>query len=332
MLRSQAFPVSEVNQIGEARRVAEGITRDLGFSPHETGIAALIVTELGQNLVKYGQNGQLVLRKMNGADEGLEVLSLDSGPGMGDIPRSLSDGYSTSGTPGTGLGAVKRKSSLFDIYSAPSLGTAIVSRVLRAGSKPSRMPLEIGVVCVPLRGQNVCGDSWAVYQDAERAVIMLVDGLGHGPDAAEASGEAVKTFDRHSNLDVATILTNVHEALRSTRGAVVAAAEVELSTGKVQFSGVGNICSRIVEWSTSQHMVSLNGTAGLAAKFKVFDYDWARSGVLIMCSDGLTTHWRLSAFPGLIAAHPSLIAGILYQNFYRGRDDVTVMAARWNQN
>ena len=47
-----------------------------------------------------------------------------------------------------------------------------------------------------------------------------------------------------------------------------------------------------------------------------------------MHSDGLTTHWTLERLPGLAARHPSLIAGVLYRDFKRGRDDVTVVVAR----
>jgi len=50
--------------------------------------------------------------------------------------------------------------------------------------------------------------------------------------------------------------------------------------------------------------------------------------MLVLHSDGLVSHWSLDAYPGLAARDPSLIAGILYRDFTRGRDDVTVVVAK----
>ena len=75
-------------------------------------------------------------------------------------------------------------------------------------------------------------------------------------------------------------------------------------------------------------MVSYNGTVGHEVrKIREFTYLWPKGGLLVMHSDGLGTQWRLDRYPGLIARHPSLIAGVLYRDFNRGRDDVTVLVA-----
>jgi anti-sigma regulatory factor (Ser/Thr protein kinase) len=314
--------------------MAATITSTAGFSDSEAGALALVVTELGQNLVKYAQAGQLVFRLLDeNGTKGLEVMSLDSGPGMRDIPQSLSDGYSSSGTMGAGLGAVKRISTSFQIYSLPNVGTGIVARVLAPHNAPIRnhQSLDIGVINVAMPGQDVCGDSWFVSQNAKRAVLMVVDGLGHGPFAEEAANEAVKSIKEDCSLGVTEMLSKVHNSLRSTRGAVLAAATVDLEKGDVKYAGIGNITASISGATTSQHLVSMNGTAGLAASIKPFDYEWPRTGILIMSSDGLANHWKLGTYPGLNNADTSLIAGILYQNYYRGRDDVTVLVARWSQ-
>jgi hypothetical protein len=52
---------------------------------------------------------------------------------------------------------------------------------------------------------------------------------------------------------------------------------------------------------------------------------------LVLYSDGLTTHWDLNAYPGLISRHPSLIAGVLYRDFNRGNDDVSVVVVKQKQ-
>jgi hypothetical protein len=76
-------------------------------------------------------------------------------------------------------------------------------------------------------------------------------------------------------------------------------------------------------------MVSHNGTAGLEArKIQEFTYPWQDNAILIMHSDGLATKWKLEGYPNLINKHPSLIAGVLYRDFKRGTDDVTVVVVK----
>jgi hypothetical protein len=75
-----------------------------------------------------------------------------------------------------------------------------------------------------------------------------------------------------------------------------------------------------------QNLVSMNGTLGqVAAKPKEFSYPWPEGAILIAHSDGLQSRWSLDAHPGLAARDPSLVAAILYREFTRGRDDVTVL-------
>lgn len=331
MKHSLAFPIVDASQVGDARRAAARLTADLGLSEQQRGSVALVINELGNNLVKYAKDGQLVVRVIDGdKGAGIEILSLDKGPGIGDTYKWLSDGYSSSGTPGNGLGAVRRLSYDFDIYSVAGLGTAIMCRLGNPPKKTTRPScrLDFGVVCVPMRGETKCGDSWAVHADEERALVMVVDGLGHGVIAAEAADEAVRIFEKSRDLPSLTILQNADIALRSTRGAVMAIAETRLSDRTVSFTGVGNISGCVTDGSAAQHFVSTNGTLGVVSKPKTFQYEWPAGNVMLLYSDGLLSRWDLERYPGLRNRHPSIIAGVLYQNYSRGRDDVTVLAAR----
>jgi serine/threonine protein phosphatase PrpC len=205
---------------------------------------------------------------------------------------------------------------------------------MRGGSKGTeecREALEIGAVCVPLAGQDVCGDTWMFCQDAHHAVMMVVDGLGHGYEASVASQAAVTAVESDWIGDVEGLATRVHETLRPTRGAVAGIAAVDLSDARINYVGIGNISASITEWDVALHMVSMNGTAGLAASIKSFRYHWAKDGILVMTSDGITNHWKLSSYPGLCTSHPSIIAGVLYQHFCRGKDDATALVVRWKQ-
>src|SRR5690606_31596470 len=108
----------------------------------------------------------------------------DKGRGMADVSRSLSDGYSTGGTAGTGFGAVRRLASEFSVQSAPGSGTAVLAVIRkRRPDSSSAAPgnrARYGVVCLPKRGEEICGDSWTVRTAAGRTLLLVADGLGHG--------------------------------------------------------------------------------------------------------------------------------------------------------
>ena len=323
--------VEEMSQVGEARRVAVSMGHALGFDDAGVGNIAIVATELATNLVKHAGGGEIIVRTIQMPNaSGIEMLSLDKGPGIKHVGQSLRDGYSTSESLGTGLGAIRRLSSLFDLYSKPHLGTAVLSGIWRQSSlaTPSPPPLEVGAVCLPIATEEACGDAWVIHQSGERAVILLADGLGHGQDAAQASAAAVTVCENHAaNSTPAELIERMHAALRGTRGAAVAVAEVLTHQRIVRYAGMGNISGRILSGETERNLFTNNGTVGMESrKIQEFTYDWPEDGLLILHSDGLDTHWNLNNYPGLRSHHPALVAGVLFRDHSRIRDDSTVLA------
>lgn len=322
------FPIADASQVGEPRRFAQKLAQRLGFNDTACGKAALIVTESGTNLLKHAGGGELLVHALElGSASRLDMLALDRGPGMTDVERCLQDGYSTAGSPGEGLGALARLSSLFELYTASNVGTALMSSLR---SQPDAVAdFEVGAVCLPMPGETVCGDGWAIEHQDARKSILVVDGLGHGFGAAEATREALRVFRAHLRQGPVEVMRRLHDALRSTRGAAAAVAEIDRETRQVRYAGVGNIAGAIFTGAASQSMVSHNGTVGYQLhKIQEFIYPFPAGALLIMNSDGLTSQWRLDPYPGLAGRHPALIAGVLYRDFKRGRDDVTVLVAR----
>jgi serine phosphatase RsbU (regulator of sigma subunit) len=181
-----------------------------------------------------------------------------------------------------------------------------------------------------MAGEQECGDDW-VFQEIGRGGRMTVaDGLGHGENAAIAARAAIRTAREHVSEPAHSLLERIHGALRHTRGATVAVAEIDLAAQVVHFAGVGNIAAAVVTASgMMRRLVSLAGTAGHEVRKMVeFTCPWESGALLLMHSDGLQTHWSFDSYPGLLNRHPSLIAGVLYRDHARGRDDVTVVVAR----
>lgn len=322
--------VTEQSQVAEARRRAAAAAMAGGFDEQAAGRVALAATELATNLLKHGRGGRLLA----GVDgEHVDLLALDTGPGMADVARCMADGYSTAGTPGNGLGAVRRLARTFEVLSWPSKGTAVLARLYRdeplsLTDAPAVEPVA-GVV-VPMPGELASGDAWSWHQDAGGRTVFVVDGLGHGPDAAAAANEAVAQFQRSCGQPPQEILHAVHGAMRSTRGGAVGVARVDWASRVIAFAGVGNIAATFVPAAPQaqvRRMVSHNGIAGHnARKIEAYDYPCGE-GRLIMHSDGIGTGWSLAAYPGAMRAHPLLLAGVLYRDFARGRDDATVVVA-----
>jgi anti-sigma regulatory factor (Ser/Thr protein kinase) len=320
--------VGDQSRVGETRRLVASLARVAGFDEAARSNVSIVATEIATNLVKHAREGEVLARLVErGAVMGVEILSLDRGPGMANVTECLRDGFSTAGSPGTGLGAIVRIAHTVDVSSTPA-GTALVARLWAAPREEPREPVA-GAVCIPKSGEEVCGDAWAVREEPGRRVVMVADGLGHGPNAAEASRAAVDAFQRAQDLRPAAVLDAAHRALRSTRGAAIAVASVDFGRGEVTYAGVGNISGAVVTLGASRQMVSLNGTIGHEArKIQQFVYPWAPSSMLVMHSDGLTAQWRLDKYPGLVSRDPALVAGTLYRDFSRGRDDATVVALR----
>lgn len=316
--------VADEGGVGEARRAARRAARALGLSDVQVEEAAIVATEASRNVVLHAGGGLVLLTPSPGGGA-LDVLALDRGPGIADLGRALQDGYSTAGTPGQGLGAIQRIASAFDVYSAPAKGTALLARV---GRPPAPGP-EVGAVNVPLAGEPESGDGWAIASPGGRPVVLVADGLGHGRHAAEAARHAVDAFQRHSALAAERILELVHQALRPTRGAAVAVAEATGVGATLRWAGIGNISGTILGSQKVRKMVSLSGTAGHEARsIRAFEYEWPGDGLLVMHSDGIATHWDLADYPGLARRHPALVAGVLYRDHARRRDDATVVVVR----
>jgi anti-sigma regulatory factor (Ser/Thr protein kinase) len=322
-----AIAIAEPSRIGEARRLAQALAERSHFKDVAAGQLAIVVTELATNLVKHAAGGWLNLRAVAG---GIEVLALDRGPGMDDVPRCVGDGFSTAGSPGTGLGAVRRQSALFDVCSIVGTGTAVLAVVAsNAGSGNGATLWELGAVSVAKPGQDRCGDRWVMAEDHGRVSLLLVDGLGHGLPAAEAADEAVATFAATPGLPPVAMIEKIHVALRATRGAAALVVDIDPAQAVARVCGVGNVCAVVLSDGPPRHVVSHSGILGHEARRIVeFTYPWAARATLVIHSDGIAMHWDLDRYPGLLARHPGLVAGVVFRDWNRGRDDAAVLVAR----
>jgi len=325
--------VADSSEVSVARRATGGLARELGLDETRSGRAALVVTEMATNLLKHAGGGQIALARLVDHAGGLELLSLDKGDGIADLPRALEDGVSSVGSAGTGLGAIRRQADRFAVFSRPGLGTAVMARLYAKNPPPAPDEITIGAVVAPYPGETQCGDAWTYANPMKGPTILSVDGSGHGPLAELAARTAIDAFDKNREADCPRLVETIHRALAPTRGAAVAVARVDRSERIVRFVGVGNISGAVIVGNAVRRMVSHNGTAGhIAPRIREFTYPYGGPNggdvTIILHSDGISAKWDLDSYPGLAASHPSLIAGILFRDHRRGRDDASIAVLR----
>ncbi|MGW0873313.1 SpoIIE family protein phosphatase [Streptomyces sp. NPDC002740] len=336
-------PVHDSTRVRDARVAAEGAAALAGLDRSRTADAALVATELATNLLKHARGGQLLVEALAApsgrtGDLVVQVVALDHGPGMSDVPAALGDGFSTAGSLGAGLGTCRRLADDFDLHSVPGRGTVALARIggpartrgrrepapgqapEQAGTaapgdvSPAAAPFaaRVGGVNIPFRGAACSGDAWTCVRDGDRLTLMLADGLGHGPEAARASVTAVHEVRRSPHLPPAELLRLLDSALRGTRGAAVAVAQLDLRTGRLLFAGVGNVGARLREGDSWRHLLSRPGIVGAHRPTTLPETEavWAEDRLLVLHSDGLPSRWAPPVDPRLLSCDPAVTAAV----------------------
>ncbi|MFZ6654923.1 ATP-binding protein [Undibacterium sp. TJN19] len=333
LLPQQCFDIVHVSEISAARRYGQQIAKEIGFDETQAGKLAILITEAATNMLKHAGGGKLYIMQTSWhGGNAVDILAADKGPGIGNLGFAFRDGVSSTGTAGNGLGALRRLSDEFDVYSVRDKGACFFMRIWAAIPEKRQM-LEIGGVCIPFPGEEVCGDAWAATGNATTFTMLMADGLGHGPEAAIPASYAVNTLRSMPSAPITRLMETADNALHGTRGAALAIARLSLDEDRLNFAGIGNISVCVVNGEIQKQLMSHNGIVGnKIRKIHEYDHPFLPQSLCIMHSDGISTQWDMDNYPGLVTCHPSLIAVVLLRDFSRGRDDATVLVARYPLN
>ncbi|MEU6182337.1 ATP-binding SpoIIE family protein phosphatase [Streptomyces coeruleorubidus] len=172
--------------------------------------------------------------------------------------------------------------------------------------------VRAGGVNIPYGGAEYSGDAWAWVRSGDRLTLMLADGLGHGPEAARASSAAVAALHRWAHLSPAESLQRLHDALKGTRGAAVALAQLDVRAGRLRFAGIGNVGARLRTDGTWRPLLSRPGIVGVhrPTTLREEEADWAADRLLVLHTDGLPSRWTPPSDAGLPAADPAVTAAL----------------------
>jgi anti-sigma regulatory factor (Ser/Thr protein kinase) len=317
--------VEEPSAASGCRSAALAMAERLDFAEIRAGELAVAVTEAASNLVKHARDGSLLLCPTTGPPAGIDLVTIDAGPGIANIPAALQDGTSTAGTLGIGLGAIRRAADFCAVYSRPGHGTTLAARFLARRAEPG--PAAWAGLIRPIGGETECGDGYIAHRAGDVVTALLCDGLGHGPLAAIATREAVAALREAPGDEPVAVLRAVHARLGRTRGGAVAVVRIEGPS--VRYAGLGNVAGWIVSGAERQGMISVPGIAGHQARtFRQYDYTRPPGAAVILHSDGLSSRWNVRDLPGLAGQDPLIIAAALLREAGVHRDDAGILVLR----
>jgi anti-sigma regulatory factor (Ser/Thr protein kinase) len=306
-----------------------------GFSKVKIGHIDIIVAEMVSNLVKHAGGGDLLVNLVKEDDlQGIEIISIDKGPGMADVTRMVSDGVSTKNTLGQGLGAIKRLSDLFQVYTLKDWGTVILIRVFEKDLPAHRRipAADIKSVLVPKPGETECGDGFFSIMNNYGIKLMLGDGLGHGREASAAVNAAGNAFLNCEMDDPVEIIRYMNTAVKKTRGLVAAVAVYKFSSKTWSICGVGNITTRVNSIESNKTYTPYNGIIGLNVPntLNSVQIQPVKGDYLVMHSDGLKSKWELTRYPAILRYDLSVLCAVLLKDFARQTDDMSIIGCKIN--
>jgi anti-sigma regulatory factor (Ser/Thr protein kinase) len=328
--------VEDASAVVACRNAGLAMASRLQFPAARADALALAVTEAASNLHKHARQGALLLAVNRDTDvPGIELVTIDSGPGLQDVSAAMQDGHSTSGTLGIGLGAIRRLADFCDLYSVPGHGTALVARfwpVPREHVPRGAAPRRCAGLIRPITGETECGDAYGVLRTDDTVTAVFCDGLGHGPLAAAAAAAALAAVlsepatesASESVTEPAALLERAHRRMSGTRGGAVAV--VQVSGQRARFAGLGNVAAFILSAGSRKSMLSVPGIAGYQARaFRQFEYEVPPGAAVILHSDGISSRWEVAAVPGVETKDPLLVAAVLLAEAGIHRDDAGVL-------
>jgi len=337
------FALHSGSDIGNHRRKAAVFAQELGFPRGDSEEIAILATEMMTNVLDHGAaEGCLVLCRVqnNEGRHGVEIWAMDNGSGIKNFDQASRDGYSSKNSLGFGLGTIRRFSDEIEtgIKEVPAefknqegfklmQGLVICSRkwLSQPGASMRNKHIEIGAASRPKPGERINGDCFLIHHlSCTETLAAVIDGLGHGSEAHEASRLAVKSIKAKATLPLPEIIKYTHETLLGTRGATIGAALIKTDSNKISFLGMGNIEARVVTAQKKHALISLGGIVGLKIRTpRVYDHIYETDNFLVLYSDGINSGWQ-NDYENW-DKHPQQIAEDILDNFAKYHDDATIL-------
>ncbi|MCX9013105.1 MAG: SpoIIE family protein phosphatase [Candidatus Methanoperedens sp.] len=192
----------------------------------------------------------------------------------------------------------------------------------------SNVPIEWGVAIMPLPGQDISGDMHIVKLLPDVALVAVVDGLGHGYEAAAASEIAIATLDAYAHEPIISLVRRCHEALRGTRGVVMSVASLNTRDRTMVWLGVGNIEGVLLRADkkatpSREDLLLRGGVLGYQLPpLREYTVPLMQGDTLIFATDGISSGFYREMD---MSEQPQKTADNIMARCFKGTDDALVL-------
>jgi anti-sigma regulatory factor (Ser/Thr protein kinase) len=324
LLGAAAVPVIDTASVSAVRQRVREVGANLGLPDIATAALVNVASELAHNQLAHARRGHVDVRETwRQGERGLEVVAADAGTGIADVARALHGRPSPRGSLGVGLAAVFELADEVDMDVRMGEGTCVWARKFARTEHRRR---RVGIYGTPYEGEATSGDDAVFTRRDGLLVAGVIDGLGHGPAAREASERARGVLLREPDLDPARLLGRCHTELAPTRGAVMAAAQIDEARDEIRVASAGNVSAQVVGLGGDRRFGGTSfvlGAPGYTLRAHAEHGKLPRHDALVLFSDGLKTNVVLDR--ELLREHPIVIAQRVHERFTRHNDDATVL-------
>jgi len=329
---TQPIPIYDEASVSSARQQVRDVGQRLNLGKELVESVALIASELTHNQLFHARQGYLAVKGVERQGvKGLEVIAADIGPGIEKPGLAIKNEISTEGGLGAGLGAVCRIADEVDFDSRIAEGACVVARKFETRTAP--LNYEIAIMGKPYPGEASSGDDGVFFQSESGFIAAVADGLGHGPEAREASNRAIEVLGRNRHRDLDQIVTVLNQELAGTRGCAMSVTRFSKDNRMIECTSVGDVHSHLYKLRDAQFFTStplILGDSDTARQTIRVEKATAQPGsVLVMFTDGLKSRTSLKGQLEVLRQPAIAIAQHLLENDSRPDDDALVLVARF---
>jgi anti-sigma regulatory factor (Ser/Thr protein kinase) len=324
-----ALPTIDDASTSVARELVRARGAAIGLGAATVERLAIAASELATNQLRHGRRGQLAVCAVErGGIPGLEIVAADMGRGITDPRLALAGPGPSASSLGAGLSGTRRLVDEMDLDVRWGQGTLVRAR---AFAEPVPRRREVGVLGRHFHEEAESGDHAVFLRAGDVLICAVVDGIGHGPLAFDASVRAGGVALAAHGSSPAGVLAACDAALAGTRGAVMAVDRIDESLGTVEHGAVGNVTVRLESYRETRTLAgspSTLGRRGQRARTALETASIRADQALVVFTDGLASRTTLADEPDLFREHPIVAAAHLLATFGRENDDALVLVAR----
>ena len=329
---TQPIPIYDEASVSSARQRVREAGHRLNLGKEFVESVTLIASELTHNQLFHARQGYFAVKPVERQGvKGLEVIAADIGPGIERPSVAIKSEVRTDGSLGAGLGAVCRIADEVEFDSRMAEGACVVARKFETRTVP--LCCEIAIMGRPYPQEAISGDDGVFFQSESECLAAVSDGLGHGPEARQASNRAIEALTRNRQMDLDQIVIALNGELADTRGCAMSIMRFNKNNRTLECAAVGDVHSHLYNLRDAHFFTSTPLILGdgefRKQRVRVEKVTAEPGSILVMFTDGLKSRTTLKGQLEVLRQPAIAIAQHLLENDSRPDDDVLVLVARF---